>query len=411
MSTDTTDIPEVTFDELGLADELLEAIRDAGFKTPTAIQAQSIPPALTGKDIVGAARTGSGKTAAFVLPILQLFLKNPKTVESKRPRALILSPTRELTLQIETTIQELSRHTTTTVASVVGGVNIRRQIDALSNGAEIVAATPGRLIDHMERRSIDLRAVEFFVLDEADRMLDMGFEEQLNAIMRAVPKNKQTMLFSATIHGAVDRLFRTSVKEHVQVDVTGDEDDVPDVDLRWVELMEQDKRKHLVELIENESGTLLIFCSTKQKTHLTAVALKRSGHEVAELHSGLDQRQRSKALNAFREGKIRILVATDVAARGIDVDGIAHVVNYDMPYSPEDFVHRIGRTARAGRKGNATNFVTVGDRETVKQVLRYLESKVAKEEEAEPPKPTYGRRMKRDKKARRGAPTTGRKLF
>jgi len=249
------------------------------------------------------------------------------------------------------------------------------------------------------------------VLDEADRMLDMGFEEQLNAIMRAIPKKRQTMLFSATIQGATARLFRTSVTDPLIIDVTGDVEEIPDVDLKWVELLETDKRKRLSEIIEKEDGTMLIFLRTKQRTHMVNLSLQQEGYATTEIHSGLDQKQRSRALEKFRDGSVRILVATDVAARGIDVEAIGHVVNFDMPYAPEDFVHRIGRTARAGLKGKATNFVTVGDRETVKQILRYIDDRSPKIEEDKPKAPTYGRRMRRDPKARRGSPKQGKRLF
>ena len=383
-----------------------------GFKVPTAIQAGSIPMALTGKDLVGAARTGSGKTAAFSLPILHSLLERGAHAETRRPQALILAPTRELALQIEKTFTALAAETTIRTTTVVGGMPMNPQSDALKKGVEVLVGTPGRLIDHMERRTVDLRDVRTFVLDEADRMLDMGFEEQLNALMRAIPKERQTMLFSATIQGATARLFRTSVKDPLIIDVTGDVEEIPDVDLKWVELLETDKRARLNEVIASEEGTMLIFLRTKQRTHMLNLSLQGAGYDAAEIHSGLDQRQRSRALEKFRDGRVRILVATDVAARGIDVEAIGHVVNYDMPYAPEDFVHRIGRTARAGRKGRATNFVTVGDRETVKQILRYLADRRPKsEEELKPKAPTYGRRMRRDPKARRGSPKQGKRLF
>jgi ATP-dependent RNA helicase RhlE len=399
------------FDELGLDPRLVVATAALGFKIPTAIQAGAIPMALTGKDLVGAARTGSGKTAAFALPILHDLLTRGVCAETRRPQALVLAPTRELALQIEKTFTSLSTETPMRTTTVVGGMPMNPQIDALKAGVEVLVGTPGRLIDHMERRTVDLRDVRTFILDEADRMLDMGFEEQLNTIMRAIPKERQTMLFSATIQGATARLFRTSVKDPLVIDVTGDIEEIPDVDLKWVELLETDKRARLTELIVEEEGTMLIFLRTKQRTHMVNLSLLGEGYDTAEIHSGLDQRQRSRALERFRDGRVRILVATDVAARGIDVEAIGHVVNYDMPYAPEDFVHRIGRTARAGLKGRATNFVTVGDRETVKQILRYIDDRSPMVEEEKPKAPTYGRRMRRDPKARRGSPKQGKRLF
>ena len=398
----------VLFEDLGLMPALVEATVEMGFKHATSIQANSIPPALEGRDILGAARTGSGKTAAFTLPILQRLCEEGIGGESKQPFALVLSPTRELALQIEETFEALSVNLEYVYfQSIVGGMPFEPQIAGLEEGPQVVIATPGRLLDHAERRNVDLSKVKLLVLDEADRMLDMGFEEQIDAIMRRVSPDRQTLLFSATIEGASARLAKASVNNPFHVDVTDEVQEIPDVEISWDEILESEKRGRLIELIEEEEGTMLVFCSTRQNTRLCAKMINKAGYTAGELHSGLDQKQRSRSLKKFREGTIRILVATDVAARGIDVDNIAHVVNFDMPYSPEDFVHRIGRTARAGRKGKATNFVTVGDRETVKQVLRLLDLK--QEAEAEPKK-AFGRRMKRAR-PRKGAPTKGSRLF
>ena len=379
-----------------------------GFTHATSIQANSIPPAIEGQDILGAARTGSGKTAAFTLPILQQIVEKGVAGEPNQPFALVLSPTRELALQIEETFVELSSNLEYVYfQSLVGGMPYEPQIAGLNEGPQVVIATPGRLLDHAEKKTLDLSTVKILVLDEADRMLDMGFEEQIDAIMRQISPDRQTLLFSATIEGASARLARASVRNPVNVDVTDEVQEIPDVELAWVELMEGEKRGKLIELIEEEEGTMLVFCSTRQNTRLCAKMIANAGFKSGELHSGLDQKQRSRSLKRFRDGDHRILVATDVAARGIDVDNIAHVVNFDMPYSPEDFVHRIGRTARAGRKGKATNFVTVGDRETVRQVMRLLDLKTEKEEA---PKKQFGRRMKRAR-PRKGVPTRGQKLF
>ena len=400
--------PPVGFDELGLIEALVDSTREMGFTHATSIQANSIPPAIEGRDILGAARTGSGKTAAFTLPILQQIVEKGVAGEPNQPFALVLSPTRELALQIEETFVELSSNLEYVYfQSLVGGMPYEPQIAGLNEGPQVVIATPGRLLDHAEKKTLDLSTVKILVLDEADRMLDMGFEEQIDAIMRQISPDRQTLLFSATIEGASARLARASVRNPVNVDVTDEVQEIPDVELAWVELMEGEKRGKLIELIEEEEGTMLVFCSTRQNTRLCAKMIANAGFKSGELHSGLDQKQRSRSLKRFRDGDHRILVATDVAARGIDVDNIAHVVNFDMPYSPEDFVHRIGRTARAGRKGKATNFVTVGDRETVRQVMRLLDLKTEKEEA---PKKQFGRRMKRAR-PRKGVPTRGQKLF
>jgi len=398
----------VLFADLGLMPALVEATEQMGFKHATSIQANSIPAALEGRDLLGAARTGSGKTAAFTLPILQRLCSEGVAGESKRPFALVLSPTRELALQIEETFEALSANLDNVFCqSIVGGMPFEPQIAGLNEGPQVVVATPGRLLDHAERRNVDLSQVKMLVLDEADRMLDMGFEEQIAAIMRQVSPDRQTLLFSATIEGASARLAKASVKNPFNVDVTDEVQEIPDVDITWDELLESEKRNRLIELIKEEPGTMLVFCSTRINTRLCAKMITKAGFKSGELHSGLDQKQRSRSLQRFRDGTIRILVATDVAARGIDVDNIAHVVNFDMPYSPEDFVHRIGRTARAGRKGKATNFVTVGDRETVKQVLRILD---VKKDAEEAPKKAFGRRMKRARQ-RKGVPSKGSRLF
>ncbi len=406
------ELDNITFEDLGLIPELVNATREMGFEKPTSIQAKAIPPSLEGGDLVGAARTGSGKTAAFTLPVLQRLSKDKVETQSKRPFALVLSPTRELAIQIEETFMSLAANLDVRSVCIVGGMPFGPQVDGLENAPHVVIATPGRLLDHMERRTVSLQDVQMLVLDEADRMLDMGFEEQIDAIMRKMPSSRQTLLFSATIEGAAARLARTSVNNPTNIDVTDEVEEIPDVDIRWVELLEGDKRTTLTDLVEKEEGTILVFCSTRQNTRLCAKMINNAGFKAGEIHSGLDQRQRSRSLKQFKDGTIRILVATDVAARGIDVDNIGHVVNFDMPYSPEDFVHRIGRTARAGRKGTATNFVTVGDRETVKQILRILDLKRGQlqDQEEEKPKPAFGRRMKRAK-ARKGVPTSGRSLF
>ena len=303
-SEDTTpEIKPVSFSELGLIPALVEATEQMGFKHATSIQANSIPAALEGRDILGAARTGSGKTAAFALPILQRLCTEGIGGESKRPFALVLSPTRELALQIEETFEALAvTLENVSFQSIVGGMPFEPQIAGLANGPQVVVATPGRLLDHSERRNVDLSRVEILVLDEADRMLDMGFEEQIDAIMRRISPKRQTLLFSATIEGASARLAKASVSNPYHVDVTSEVQEIPDVDIAWDELLESEKRDRLIELIEEEEGTMLVFCSTRQNTRLCAKMITNAGYKSGELHSGLDQKQRSRSLQKFRDG-------------------------------------------------------------------------------------------------------------
>jgi ATP-dependent RNA helicase RhlE len=396
-----------TFESLGLVPELLRAVSDLDFVRPTAIQAQSIPAALTGRDVVGCAHTGSGKTAAFSLPALQRIATEGLEPASSRPVVLVLSPTRELAMQIDEVFEELGRFLDLRTACLVGGMNMGVQTKALHAAPHVVVATPGRLLDHMRRRNIWLDRVKMLVLDEADRMLDMGFQEQIDAILAKVPKDRQTMLFSATMDHGTNELARTSVKNPVQADVSDELQDIPQVELNWIELLESDKRRKLEELLAGETESTLVFVNTKVNADILAKRLRNDGFKAKALHGGRDQSERLKALESFRDGKTQVLVATDVAARGIDVEDIKHVINFDMPFSPADFVHRIGRTARAGATGKSTAFVTVGDRETAKRILRLLEDRKPAEEKDD--KVSFGRPMK--KATRRGVPTQGRKLF
>lgn len=396
--------------DLGLISELVDAVHKAGFERPTPIQAEAIPVILKGRDVVGSARTGSGKTAAFVLPTIQRLVESNARARPKEALATILCPTRELAQQIEDTIQTLRGVLPIRSVTVVGGVNMTRQTAALKEGAEFVVATPGRLLDLLRRRIVSVSNVGTLVLDEADRMLDMGFLDQIDAILAQMPKQRQTLLFSATIDNALDQLLRTNTKDPWRADVTSEIADIPKVEQRWIELMEIDKRRALLQLAAEEKGTMLVFVCTQSRANFGAGALQSEGFTALPMHAGLDQKERFAALESFRNGTTRILVATDLAARGLDVEAISHVVNYDMPHAPEDYIHRIGRTGRAGATGTATAFVTVGDRQTVRQVRRILDQQVPQSEPSETPTRQFGRRMRKDDRARRG-PTAGTSLL
>jgi len=344
------------FSALGLDAALVRSVTECGYTTPTPIQQEAIPVALEGRDVVGSAQTGTGKTAAFLLPILQRLSPG----QSGTLRALILVPTRELAEQVLASAQAYGQHTDLQAAAVYGGVGMEPQTRALRRGVDIVVATPGRLLDHMRRGNFDGSAVEVLVLDEADRMLDMGFAPDVHKIIAELPKERQTMLFSATISSDVDRLARRAMQDHAAVEIGRRAEAAEGVEHMIVAVDWSDKRGALAHLIEQvpDDGRVLIFVRTKYGTDKLARHLKQEGIQAAALHGGMTQALRNRALEQFRSGKTRILVATDVAARGIDVDDIAMVVNYEVPDDPEVYVHRVGRTARAGAKGLALTLLS-----------------------------------------------------
>jgi ATP-dependent RNA helicase RhlE len=326
-----------SFDTLGVSPTLLKNLTTAGFTEPTAIQAQAIPQALAGRDVLGCAQTGTGKTAAFVIPMLERLNGTPKG----QPRALILAPTRELAIQIQGTIDTLGRGLELFATTVVGGADMQAQVRGLRQRPDIIVATPGRLLDHMWNGTISLLAMTILVLDEADRMLDMGFAQQINQILDAMPEERQTLLFSATMPTDLARLGQASVKNPIRV---------------------------------------MVFTRTKHRADRLGNMLDSAGHRVAVLHGGRTLPQRRAALEGFRRGTFRVLVATDIAARGIDVANIAHVINYDVPNCPEDYVHRIGRTARMRTSGRATTFVTAEDQDQLRAIERLLGQAVPRAE-------------------------------
>ncbi len=347
---------DISFKALGLCPELLQAVEEQGYAEPTAIQTEAIPVVLAGRDLVGSAQTGTGKTAAFLLPILQRL----KDRDRGALRALVLVPTRELAEQVLLSARAYGRHCDLKAVAIYGGVGMAHQTRALANGVDIVIATPGRLLDHMGRGHVDATALEVLVLDEADRMLDMGFAPDVNRILASLPKERQTLFFSATISGDVDRLARRALNDHAAVEIGRRAAAADGVEHILVAVDRPKKRHALQRLLQEvpERGRTLVFARTKFGVDKLARQLRSEGVHVAALHGGKTQRDRNQALDRFRLGKTNTLIATDVAARGIDVENIAMVVNYDVPNDPEVYVHRVGRTARAGAEGLALTLMS-----------------------------------------------------
>jgi ATP-dependent RNA helicase RhlE len=358
----------VGFQALGLSEALLQDLAAAGFVSPTPIQEQAIPPALAERDIIGCAQTGTGKTAAFVIPIVERLATLPKG----QPKALILAPTRELALQILATIEKLGRSRRISATVIVGGADMQAQVRGLRQRPDILVATPGRLLDHMWNGTVLLSSIKMLVLDEADRMLDMGFAPQINQILDALPEERQTLLFSATLPADLARLVQASVNNPVRVMVAPSATTAEGVTQALHYTSHADKGDLLLTLLATEAETSLIFTRTKHRADRLGRLLGRAGHRVAVLHGDRSLSQRRAALEGFRRGAFRVLVATDIAARGIDVANIGHVINFDLPNCPEDYVHRIGRTARMKTTGRATSFVTGEDRDQLRDIERLL---------------------------------------
>ena len=358
-----------TFSELTLSPALKRNLAQHGFVQPTPVQAQAIPPALAGQDIVATAQTGTGKTLAFVLPLLQSLSTQPISLGVS---AVILSPTRELALQIQETFAKMSAGTSIRSAVVVGGMNERPQLQAINKGAQVLIATPGRLNDFMQRRLVSLSGVRYFILDEADRMLDMGFLPTIQKFLAALPTERQTLFFSATIETSVAHLITKYLKNPIRISIGTTTKPSEQVDL-FVYEVDQDRKASLLQyMLEQEEGSFLVFARTKHGTERLAKHLARTGIKAGRIHGDRSQSQRNQALQGFKDGEYRVLVATDVAARGIHVDSVAHVVNYDLPQVPEDFIHRVGRTGRAGARGRASTFGTSGERGEIRRIERTL---------------------------------------
>jgi ATP-dependent RNA helicase RhlE len=352
-----------TFASLGLAEPLLRSLNDAGFATPTPIQAQAIPHLLDDHDLIGIAQTGTGKTAAFALPILQHLSEENGRVPPRGVRALILAPTRELALQIADNIAKLSRHTRLRHAVIFGGVGQNPQVQALARGLDILVATPGRLIDLMNQGAVQLNGVTHFVLDEADRMLDMGFIHDVMKVVAKLPEQRQSILFSATMPKQVAKLAQNILWEPMRVEVTPEVVTVEAIEQHVFHVPAGDKRALLEKLLEDAAlARVVVFTRTKHGANRLAGQLAKSGIAADAIHGNKSQGARQRALGAFKSGDLRVLVATDLFARGIDVAEVSHVVNYELPNEPESYVHRIGRTGRAGRAGIAFAFCDPSER-------------------------------------------------
>jgi ATP-dependent RNA helicase RhlE len=358
-----------TFKQLNLHTNLMKGVRDQGYDAPTPVQAQAIPAALQGRDLIGCAPTGTGKTAAFVLPTLQHLLTGP----ARQTRALIVTPTRELALQVDDEVARLARHTPLKGVAVYGGVSLRPQRKALQAGAAIVTATPGRLLDHIRRGWLDLSHVQVLVLDEADRMLDMGFLPDIRRILEYLPTQRQTLLFSATMPRPIVRLAASVLHDPVQVQIGTGSAPASGISQMLYPVPEHLKTPLLLELL-GEAGveSALVFTRTKRRTERLAQDLARAGIRAAQIHGDCSQKQRLAALEGFRAGRYRVLAATDVAGRGIDVEGISHVINYDMPDTVETYVHRAGRTGRVDAVGLAISLITPDDERTVHAIERAI---------------------------------------
>lgn len=371
------------FSELGLSDRLLSAISSSGFEEATPIQAETIPMVLKGQDVIGQAQTGTGKTAAFGLPILQkIDFDNPNV------QALIISPTRELAIQTQEEIYRLGKDEKARVQVVYGGADIRRQINSLKDHPQIIVGTPGRLLDHIRRHTLKLEHIKTLVLDEADEMLDMGFLDDIESIIKQTPEERQTLLFSATMPAQIKRVGVQFMKDPQQVKIKAKELTTDLIDQYYVRLKEYEKFDTMTRFFDvQDPEVILVFCRTKRRVDEVSKGLEARGYKAAGLHGDLTQARRSQIMQEFKHGKIDILVATDVAARGIDISGVTHVYNYDIPQDPDSYVHRVGRTGRAGKHGVSITFATPNEMDYLREIekltkVRMLPLKPPTEQEA-----------------------------
>lgn len=363
------DRAQESFDGLGIAPKLMEALDRAKFAVPTPIQARSIPIALDGKDMIGIAQTGTGKTLAFGIPMIQ-------RLAQVGGQGLVVLPTRELALQVDEVLHKIGRTIGLRTAVIIGGASMQRQQDDIRRKPHVVVATPGRLIDHLEQKTISLDRVRVLVLDEADRMFDMGFQPQINKILRIVPKDRQTLLFSATMPDDIVRMVTTHLKLPVRIEIARPGTTAERVTHELFVVQKGDKVRLLDRLLNEYRGTALVFSRTKHGAKKLAHDVRGMGISAAEIHSARSLAQRRDALDGFKRGKYRVLVATDIAARGIDVTGIEIVVNYDLPENPEDYVHRVGRTGRAGHVGHAISFATTDQGVIVRGIERLIRTQL-----------------------------------
>ena len=373
----------MTFESLGLMPELLRALADSNYTTPTPIQAEAIPLALAGKDLLGGAQTGTGKTAAFALPLLQRLAQGeiaPGAPGPRKPRALILTPTRELAVQVNDSLRTYGKHLKLNTAAIYGGAGMGPQFDLLRRGVDILVATPGRLMDHMERGSVKLDQIDVLVLDEADRMLDMGFLPAIKRILAKVPALRQTLLFSATFETELRKLALEFMRNPQQVQITTGTTVAETIVHRAHPVDGSRKRDLLIEILaKRHTDQVLVFGKTKHGCNRLAEQLEAAGLKAVAIHGNKSQAQRQKALNQFKAGKARVLVATDVAARGLDIPSLPLVINFDLPMVAEDYIHRIGRTGRAGAQGEALSLVSPDEGGLLRQIQRMLKMDVAME--------------------------------
>ena len=366
------------FESLGVGGTFRRALRDKGYTEPTPIQSQAIPQLLRGKDLLGIAQTGTGKTAAFALPLLQRLDEENSPPKPRRPRALVLAPTRELALQIHEELTSLGRYTKMRHAFIIGGVSQNPQIKGLAQGLDVLVATPGRLLDLAGQRHVDLSEVSVLVLDEADRLLDMGFIRDVKRIVALTPKSRQSLLFSATMPKEVAALARELLEDPIRVDVSPKQMTVKEIDQRVVMVDNIDKQRMLEHLLrDDEVSRAIVFTRTKHGANKVARKLENAGIGAEAIHGNKSQNARQRALRNFKNGDAWVLVATDIAARGIDIDAVSHVFNYELPHEPESYVHRIGRTARAGATGAAWSLVDPSERSRLRAVERLIKSSPA----------------------------------
>ena len=367
----------MSFDTLGLSPELLRAVAQQGYTEPTPVQTQAIPLVLAGRDVLAGARTGTGKTAAFVLPMLQRLHASRPTSGPRVIRALILTPTRELALQVEESVRTYGAQHPIRSTTIYGGVGFDPQVRALRAGPEIVVATPGRLLDHLGQRTIDLSRVEILVLDEADRMLDMGFIRDIRRILAVLPPRRQNLLFSATFSDEIRRLSRTILNNPAEVEVAPRNTTLEAIRQLVYPVDRERKEELLAHLIRQQDlRQVLVFTRTKIGATRLATWLDRQGLNAVAIHSDRSQPERTRALEEFKTGQIRVLVATDVAARGLDIEDLPHVVNFELPWNPQDYIHRIGRTGRAGLSGDAISLVTIDEADLLRGVQRLLRTAI-----------------------------------
>ena len=397
------------FTDLNLNPKVLKAIEEAGYETPTPIQAGAIPPALEGRDVLGIAQTGTGKTASFTLPMITLLARG--RARARMPRSLVLCPTRELAAQVAENFDTYAKHVKLTKALLIGGVSFKEQDALIDKGVDVLIATPGRLLDHFERGKLLLTGVQIMVVDEADRMLDMGFIPDIERIFSLTPFTRQTLFFSATMAPEIERITNTFLSGPARIEVARQATASETIEQAVVQFKASrrdregsEKRKVLRALIDAEGDKLtngIIFCNRKTDVDICAKSLKKYGYDAAAIHGDLDQSQRTKTLDAFREGSLRILVASDVAARGLDVPSVSHVFNFDVPGHAEDYVHRIGRTGRAGREGKAITICTQRDEKALDAVEKLIQKDITRLENPVKPEP------KREKPARAAKDDSG----